>query len=159
MIKVACREQFPVKHPKLDYPGVDILAFCGEPSPGSGAHARNAVVMSNTVLDWHKPETWTAMLDRSPCGTGTCAIMAVLHARGALQVGQAFVHESIIGTTFTGTILKETTIHIGKDGGGNGEKIAIVPQNEGSAYLTQYSQVVVDSEDPFPHGYQVSDIW
>jgi proline racemase len=151
MIKVACREQFPVQHPTEDYPGVDILVFRGPATPGSGAHAKNAVVMSNNVLDWEKPETWTAMLDRSPCGTGTCAVMAVLHARGQLQVGEPFVHESIVGSKFTGTILQETTLQDGRS--------AIIPQIEGSAYIAQYSEVVVDPTDPFPEGYRVADIW
>lgn len=72
MIKVSCREQFPVQHPELDYPGCDILVFRGPATPGSGAHGKNAVIMSNGVLDWEKPATWTGMIDRSPCGTGTC---------------------------------------------------------------------------------------
>jgi proline racemase len=54
--------------------------------------------MSNTVLDWEKPETWTGMLDRSPCGTGTCAVMALMHSRGELGLNEDFIHESIIGT-------------------------------------------------------------
>lgn len=148
MIKVACQEQHPVQHPLVDYPGVDILVF-REPSNNPLA-AKNAVVMSNNELDWNKPETWTAMLDRSPCGTGTCAVMAVLHARGELQVGQEIVHESIVGSKFIGTILNETKV---------AGKAAIVPQVEGSAYVTQYSQVVVDKEDPFPEGFRVADIW
>jgi proline racemase len=151
MIKVACREQFPVQHPTENYPGVDILVFRGPATPGSGAHAKNAVVMSNNVLDWGKPETWTAMLDRSPCGTGTCAVMTVLHARGQLKVGEPFVHESIVGSKFTGTILEETTLEDGRS--------ATIPQIEGSAYITQYSEVVVDPTDPFPEGYRVGDIW
>jgi len=150
MIKVACREQFPVEHPTQDYPGVDILAFRGKATAGSGAHSRNTVVMSNNILDWEKPETWTAMLDRSPCGTGTCAIMAVMHARGDLKVGEPFIHESIVGTKFVGTILEETTVS---------GKPSIIPQIEGSAYITQYSEVVVDPSDPFPEGYRVADIW
>jgi proline racemase len=151
MIKVACREQFPVQHPEQDYHGVDILAFRGEGSPGSNAKARNAVIMSNNCLDWNKPETWTAMIDRSPCGTGTCAIMAVLHAKGELQVGEPFVHESIVGSKFIGKILKEVTISDGRK--------AIIPDIEGSAYITQYSQVVVCPMDPFQEGYRVADIW
>ncbi len=152
MIKVACREQFPVQHPTEDYPGVDILVFRGDATPGSGAHSRNTVVMSNTVLDWDKPGTWTGMLDRSPCGTGTCAVMAVMHARGELKVGEPFVHESIVGSQFTGTILEETVLE------GDG-RVAIIPEIKGSACITQYSMVVVDPSDPFPEGYQVSDIW
>ena len=150
MIKVACREQRPVQHPTEDYPGVDILVFRG-PAIGQ-AHGRNTVVMSNCNLDWNKPETWTAMLDRSPCGTGTCAVMAVMHARGELAVGQAFVHESIVGSLFTGTILAEVSLP------GDG-RAAIIPQIEGSACITQYSEIVVDPEDPFPQGYRVADIW
>jgi len=143
MIKVACREQFPVQHPTEDYPGVDILVF------RSGN--KNAAIMSNNELDWDKPETWTAMIDRSPCGTGTSAVMAMLHARGLLKVGEPFVHESIIGSKFIGTILEETTLQ-------NGRK-ALIPQVEGSACITQYSEVVVDPEDTFLEGFRVADIW
>jgi proline racemase len=153
MIKVACREQFPVDHPTEDYPGVDILVFRGKASENSGAHSKNTVVMSNCELDWNKPETWTAMLDRSPCGTGTCAVMAVMHARNELKVGENFIHESIVGSQFVGTILEETLLK-----GGNG-KIAIIPQIEGSACITQYSEIVVDPFDVFPNGYRVADIW
>ena len=86
MIKVACREQFPVNHPEFDYPGTDILAFTGPPSAEAaekhGAHMRNAVVMSTNELDWDRPSTWRGNIDRSPCGSGTSAIMAVRHAKG-----------------------------------------------------------------------------
>ena len=92
------------------------------------------------------------MIDRSPCGTGTCAIMATLHARGLLGVGDSFHHYSIVGSEFTGTVVEETKLPNGKS--------AILPTIKGSAYITQYSQVVVDSEyDPFPEGYKVADIW
>ena len=64
----------PVEHPEIFYPGPDILCFRGPPPPGSNADGMNAVVMSNVDLDWKRPETWTAMIDRSPCGTGTCAV-------------------------------------------------------------------------------------
>jgi proline racemase len=151
MIKVACREQYPVNHPDINYPGVDVLVFRGKPTPGSGAHARNTVVMSNNELDWNKPETWTGMLDRSPCGTGTCAVMATMHARGLLKVGEPFIHESIVGSQFIGTILEETKL---KDG-----RIGMIPEIKGSSCITQYSEIVVDENDIFPEGYTVSDIW
>jgi proline racemase len=159
MIKVACREQYPVQHPDptIDYPGVDILVFRERPVRRKGdnvLHGRNTVPMSNTVLDWNKPETMTAMLDRSPCGTGTCAVMTVMHARGELKVGEQFVHESIVGSTFTGTILKEITLETTEK-----TRSAILPQVEGSSCITQYSEVVVDPHDPFPEGYKVGDIW
>ena len=108
--------------------------------------------MSNGVLDWDKPQTWTAMLDRSPCGTGTCAVMAVMHARGELKVGEPFVHESIVGSIFTGVILEETELE------GDG-RVAIIPEIKGSACITQYSTVVVDPTDPFKEGFKVADIW
>ena len=152
MIKVACREQFPVQHPTQNYPGVDILVFRGQARNGSGAHSRNVVVMSNCELDWDRPQTWTGMIDRSPCGTGTSAVMATMHARGQLSVGEPFIHESILGSIFTGTILEETTLK------GDG-RVAIIPEIKGSACITQYSMVVVDPKDPFPNGYTVGDIW
>lgn len=71
MIKVACREQYPVNHEEIDYPGCDILVFMeNADAVVSQSAARNTVVMSNGKLDWSLPETWTGMLDRSPCGTG-----------------------------------------------------------------------------------------
>ena len=66
MIKVACRDQCPVSHPTMDYPGPDILVW----TQGSGLKRTNAVVMSNKELVWGNPDTYSAMLDRSPCGSG-----------------------------------------------------------------------------------------
>ena len=79
--------------------------------------------------------------------------MAVLHARGKLAVEETFVHESIVGSQFVGRILQENVDIAG------GKRKGILPVIEGSAYITQYSQVVVDPEDPFPQGYRVGDIW
>ena len=156
MIKVAAREQHPVDHPEHDYPGPDILVF-REPAsrmPCGGLHARNAVVMSNNNLEWSRPETWTGMLDRSPCGTGTCAVMAALHARGELPLGTAFHHESIVGTTFVGQLHAHATV-----GAGAGAVRGVVPTLRGQAWITQYSTVVCHPTDPFPEGYTVGDIW
>lgn len=66
MVKVATREQSPVVHPTMDYPGPDILVW----TQGTGLARRNTVVMSCADLDWANPDTHTAMLDRSPCGSG-----------------------------------------------------------------------------------------
>mmetsp|Transcript_13715 Transcript_13715/g.44795 ORF Transcript_13715/g.44795 Transcript_13715/m.44795 type:complete len:414 (+) Transcript_13715:89-1330(+) len=117
--------------------------------------ARNAVVMSNGELDWTRPETWTGMIDRSPCGTGTCAVMAVLHARGELAIGQDFVHESILGTTFVGRLL--STVPVGQ--GTSDEVVGVVPTIRGRAWVTQYATIVLDPTDPFPEGYTMGDIW
>jgi proline racemase len=92
------------------------------------------------------------MIDRSPCGTGTCAIMAILHAKGELQIGETFIHESIVGSKFIGKIVQEITLSY------DGRK-AIIPEIEGNAWITQYSEVVVCPTDPFQEGYRVADIW
>lgn len=149
MIKVATREQHQVNHPEFDYPGPDIMVFRG-PAVSPGASARNAVVMSNGALDWQRPETWTGMIDRSPCGTGTCAVMATLHARGQLKIGEDFVHESIIGTTFTGRLHSETSV---------AGLPALVPSVSGQAWITQLASCILEPSDPFPEGYTLGDIW
>lgn len=85
-------------------------------------------------------------IDRSPCGTGTSARMAQWYAKGKLKKGDAFIHESIIGSTFTGRIEEETTV--------NGQP-AIVPSIEGWAIVTGYNTIIIDDEDPYAHGFQV----
>ena len=147
--------QHPMQHPEYDYPGCDILCFRGPPSPGSGAHARNAVVMSNGTLNWKDESTWTGMIDRSPCGTGTCAVMAALHARGELAIGQQFHHESIVGTTFVGELVEPAVVGEGTAG----EVRGAVPTVKGSAWITQHATVLCHPTDPFPEGYTVGDIW
>lgn len=150
MIKVACREQHPVNHPEFEYPGCDILVFRERLPADSKNSARNAVVMSNVVLDWAREETWTGMIDRSPCGTGTSAVMAMLAARGELAEGEVFRHESILGTVFEGRILGRAEV---------GGRPAIVPEIAGRAWITQKCEVIVDPSDPFPDGYTLGDIW
>ena len=150
MIKASAREQLPVAHPENPaIAGVSIAQLSGEPSR-PGVHRKNTVVVSTGKLDWSRPESWTGVLDRSPCGTGTCAKMAVLHAKGMLPLHQDFVHEGILGTTFTGRLLEETRV---------GPYAAVVPALSGQAWITGFAQYVVDPEDPFPSGFTVGDIW
>ncbi|HVW16842.1 MAG TPA: proline racemase family protein [Solirubrobacteraceae bacterium] len=85
-------------------------------------------------------------LDRSPCGTGTSARLALLHARGELGVGEAFVNESVIGTRFTGRIAAETTV---------AGRPAIVPEVTGRAWITGMGQYLLDRDDPFPAGFSL----
>lgn len=85
-------------------------------------------------------------IDRSPCGTGTSARMAQWYAQGDLQVGDEFVHESIIGSKFIGRIEEETEF--------DGVK-AIVPSIEGWARIHGYNTIIIDDEDPYAHGFQV----
>ena len=150
MIKAAAREQLPVVHPENpEIAGVTIAQLSGAPfHPGS--HARNAVVVSTGTLDWDRPESWTGALDRSPCGTGTCAKMAALHAKGRLPLHQDFVHEGVLGTTFTGRLIGETRA---------GPYPAVIPTLSGQAWITGFAQYVLDPGDPFPDGFTVGDIW
>jgi len=150
MIKAAAREQLPVEHPEnAAIAGVTIAQLSGEPSH-AGAHRKNTVVVSTGTLDWSRPESWTGVLDRSPCGTGTCAKMAAMHAKGQLELHRDFVHEGILGTTFTGRLIEETRV---------GRYPAVVPTLAGQAWITGFAQYVVDPEDPFPNGFTVGDIW
>ncbi|WAO95618.1 Hypothetical protein NCS54_01325000 [Fusarium falciforme] len=89
-------------------------------------------------------------LDRSPCGTGTCARMAVLHARGLLKVGEVFKHRSIIGTEFISHIRETTQV---------GDRQAVLPTIQGRAWISSYKQIVLDPTDPFPEGFRVGDQW
>ena len=150
MIKAATQEQLPVVHPENPaIAGVTISQLSGPPM-AEGAHRKNAVIVSTGKLDWNRPATWTGAIDRSPCGTGTCAKMAALHAKGQLPLGEDFRHEGVLGTIFTGRLLEEASV---------GPYEAVVPTISGRAWITGLAQYVVDAEDPFPEGFTVGDIW
>ena len=137
-IRLAAREQLPCAHPENpDIAGVSIVQIA-EPWQGVGAVSKNAVVIA------------PGRLDRSATGTGLSARMAALHARGAMGVGDAMTHASVIGTTFDGRIVAEATV---------GGRPAIVPAIRGSAWITGITEVFVDPDDPFPEGYLLSDTW
>lgn len=85
-------------------------------------------------------------IDRSPCGTGTSARLAQLYAKGKLQVGEEYIHESFIGSKFTGKIESVTTL-AGKE--------AIVPSVQGWAVVYGYNNIIIDDDDPYAHGFQV----
>ena len=150
MIKQATREQLPVVHPENPELVGPTISQLSEPPSRPGADRKNAVVVSTGPLDWDRPATWTGAIDRSPCGTGTCARMAALHARGLLPLGQDYVHEGILGTTFTGRLVEETTV---------GPYRAVVPTITGRAWITGLAQYVLEEDDPFPEGYTLGDIW
>jgi proline racemase len=150
MIKAAANEQLPVVHPEQPgFAGITIGQLSG-PAHDAANSRRNAVTVSTGRLDWSKPSTWTGAIDRSPCGTGTCAKMAVLHAKGRLGLDEDFRHEGILGTVFTGRLVERTRV---------GEHDAVVPTLTGSAWITGFASYVVDPTDPFPNGYTVGDIW
>jgi 4-hydroxyproline epimerase len=111
------------------------VLWAGKPTR-PGITARNAVFYGEKAID------------RSPCGTGTSARMAQWAAKGRLKNGEDFVHESIIGSLFTGRIEAETSV---------GGKPAIVPSIEGWAVMTGMNTIFVDDHDPFRHGFVLAD--
>lgn len=113
--------------------GCSHILWTGKPlDPGSTA--RNAVLYGEKAID------------RSPCGTGTSARLAQWYAKGKLKQGEPFIHESIIGSKFTGRIEEVTEL--------NG-KPAIIPSIEGWAMVTGYNTIIIDDDDPYAHGFQV----
>ena len=150
LIKAAANEQLPVVHPEQPgFAGITIGQLSG-PAHDPANSMRNVVTVSTGKLDFDRPATWTGAIDRSPCGTGTSARMAVLHAKGRLQIGEPFRHEGILGTVFTGLLLEETSV---------GPYQAVVPTITGTAWITGMATYVVDPTDPFPDGFTVGDIW
>jgi proline racemase len=115
-----------------------------------GAPSQNTVVLNNAPLVPGNPSTWTGALDRSPCGTGTCARMTALYARGQLELGEDFVHRSIIGSEFIGRLSALTTV---------GGFPAVLPTISGRGFVTGRGQWLLDDHDIFPTGYTVGDIW
>jgi proline racemase len=150
MIKAAAADQLPVVHPdQPGFAGITIGQLSG-PAHDPGNSRRNVVTVSTGTFDWDRPSTWTGAIDRSPCGTGTCAKMATLYAKGELRIGEPFRHEGILGTVFTGQLAEEATV---------GEYRAAVPTITGQAWITGFASYVVDPTDPFPDGFTVGDIW
>ncbi|HEX8661210.1 MAG TPA: 4-hydroxyproline epimerase [Brevundimonas sp.] len=134
VIRSLVREAFTPVHP-LDptIRGVSHVLWADKPR-GKGADGRNAVFYGDKAID------------RSPCGTGTSARLAHLHATGRLPVDQAFVHESYIGSRFIGRVEAESEV---------GGRPAIIPSVEGSAIATGLNEIWIDDEDVFAHGFQV----
>ena len=136
----AANEQIGFRHPEqVDWAH---LSFCQFAAPletrGGVPHGRNAVAI--------RP----GKIDRSPCGTGCSARLAVLHARGVLRAGDSFVGVSLIDSRFDCRIEGETKV---------GGRPAILPSLAGRAWITGTRQVMVDPDDPWPRGYRLSDTW
>jgi 4-hydroxyproline epimerase len=134
IVRNLVREKIEPIHP-LDptIKGVSHVLWADVPK-SNGADGRNAVFYGDRAID------------RSPCGTGTSARLAHLHAKGKLKVGDTFVHESYILSRFTGRIEAETKL---------GSHSAIIPSIEGSAIATGRNEIWIDDEDEFAKGFQV----
>ncbi|WP_223569733.1 proline racemase family protein [Pseudomonas sp. BF-R-26] len=149
MIRQAAIEQLPVAHP--DYPGIGItVSQLSGPTDDPNADWKNVVTMASGEFSWDDPSTWTGAHDRCPCGTGTCAKMAVLHAKGELELNQDFRHQGIVGNIYTGRLVGTTTI---------GDKQAVIPTITGTSWIYGMSTYVLDHDDPFTEGFTLGDIW
>jgi proline racemase len=139
-IVAAANDQLPFSHPTL--PEWKHYSFCFVTGPLETVDgilsSRNSCVI--------KP----GKLDRSPTGTGCSALMAVLHAKGKMKVGDRFLGRSIIESRFEGRIAEETSV---------GGKPAIVPEISGRAWISGQTTLMLDPADPWPGGYRISDTW
>lgn len=139
-IKMAAAEQIKVTHPTNPLiAGITQTEFVGPLRRENGQ-----LISKNTVI------VSPGRCDRSPCGTGTSARLAVMHARGQIKPGELFLHESVIGTRFDSVIESVTTA---------GSYPAIIPSVSGQAWITYMSQVGLDPSDPIQQGYTLSDTW
>ncbi len=134
IVRALVREKFEPVHPLDDtIRGVSHVLWADAPR-GEGADGRNAVFYGDRAID------------RSPCGTGTSARLAHLTAKGKLKTGDAFVHESIIGSRFVGRVEAQVQL---------GDKPAIIPSVQGSAIATGFNTIWIDRADSFWAGFQV----
>jgi proline racemase len=139
-ITAAANEQLGFRHPV--HTGWDHLSFCQFAGPLR--KEGNELIGANAVCI--RP----GKIDRSPTGTGCSARMAVLHARGEMQVGDRYRARSIIGSEFECGIESVTSVE---------NKEAIVPTLSGRAWITGTQQLMLDPDDPWPEGYRLADTW
>jgi proline racemase len=135
-LKQAIKEQIQVRHPELA--GVDEIAYVMFRKRESA----NTVRTCTTLLP--------GRVDRSPCGTGSSANLAVLHARGEVRVGEQQFSRSITGGEFRAEVLGVTSV---------GGRAAILPRITGAAWIYGTESLRVDPADPFPRGFALSDTW
>jgi len=134
-LKHVLNEQLKIQHPALPIDCVDLIEIFGPPKV-DGADVQNVVIFGEGEVD------------RSPCGTGTSAKLAVLASQGQLQQGEEFVHESIFGTVFRARIADYTKV---------GGFDAIIPEIIGAGYVTGRNEWLIDEDDPFKYGFMLTE--
>ncbi|MBZ2174983.1 proline racemase [Schnuerera sp. xch1] len=133
-IRDIVNKKIEIQHPTLDHiKTVDLVEIYDEPTHPD-ATLKNVVIFGE------------GQVDRSPCGTGTSAKMATLHAKGQLEEGEPFIYESILGTLFRGRIVGTTKV---------GDFDAVIPEITGSAYITGFNHFVIDEDDPVKYGFSL----
>ena len=125
-------ETIEIQHPELSHiKTVDLVEIYDEPTHPEATY-KNVVIFGQ------------GQVDRSPCGTGTSAKLATLHAKGELKEGELFVYESILGTLFKGRVVGTDKV---------ADYDAIIPEITGAAYITGFNHFVIDDEDPVKYGF------
>ena len=140
LITKTANEQIGFSHPgEQSWNHISFCAFCGPlSSTPTGLQGKSAVAV--------RP----GKIDRSPTGTAVSARMALMHAKGLLQIGQTFDAFSIINSKFKGRIVREENVS---------DKPAIIPEITGRAWITGTHQHFLDPDDPWPEGYRLKDTW
>lgn len=133
-IKRAVAESVPIEHPRADDLSFLYGTIFRAPAEAPNCDSRNVCVFAD------------GQIDRSPTGTGLSGRLAINYERGTLDVGDDFIVESIIGTTFTGRIVEVTT---------EGDRSAVVPRIRGSAHITGRNEFVIDPDDPLRNGFRL----
>jgi proline racemase len=136
----ASNAQLEVNHPQRPYiHDINMVEFF-DPRGHKEHRGKNYVVLGE------------GHVDRSPCGTGTCAKLALLHQHGNLGIDELFVNEGLTGTTFDARIVRTTSL---KDPTCGTEMPAIIPEVRGKAHITGFQQFILTPEDPFPEGFLI----
>ena len=136
----AANDQLGFSHPENpDWRHISFCLFAGPLGTGPQGLTTGAAVAIQP-----------GKVDRSPTGTALSARMALLHAHGVMKIGDRLTAQSVIGSTFSGTILGHTTV---------GDRAAIVPEISGRGWITGTHQHMLDPSDPWPQGYRLSDTW
>lgn len=137
-IRSAARLQLPVQHPEIEqFNSIEFLMFADEIDAAANVY-RNGTIMP------------PGRVDRSPCGTGTAARLAVMHAKGKVEIGQSLDMRSTINSRFEASILGTTTV---------GDRAAVLPRIAGRAWIYGMMQLGSDPSDPYPVGYTLADTW
>jgi proline racemase len=136
-IKRAARQQIKVAHPEIpDLREISFVMFCAGGADGRAPRNGNVI--------------HPGRLDRSPCGTGTAARLAAMHARGALGVGERVEMRSVIDSVFEAEVIATTAV---------GAHPAITPRLSGRAWIYGFGQLGVEPSDPYRLGFTLSDTW
>lgn len=140
-LRRAVNAQETIQHPTLPITTVDLVEFYSRDCDAD-ADLRNCVIFGD------------GQVDRSPCGTGTSAKMAALHAKGRLPLGSCFRYESITGSIFEGRPVRDVLIE-GTSGGGKKGIVGIIPQITGSAHITGMNEWIIDERDALRYGFLI----